>query len=570
MRSTFWGRVLIRILILPAAGWVASGQQTSDSGAKSAAPVPASSDPADFAKQSKVAVVVGQSDYDMALGFHPLRFAGNDAEELAGVLREAGYTIVGDCPPNTPPPTKGGGCALTGPLANRSKVKLALQHAVQVVNDGKGTLLFYFSGHGEQKGPTGEQYMVMYGGDESELQSTSYSVTELNKIMEGTTARKILLIDACRSGEADVSEKKDKNGESTVFRDMAVATGTRVMNSTRHPFSSWEDKDLGHGRFSFYLIKGLKGEALREDGLITFQSLFSYVKHGVDEEVAKHPGQPQQVHQSGDFDNDFILAGTAKPVSAAAAVVSTNRPRRAMLIGNDAYRKFALQGAVNDARAMNAALRQRGFISTLVENATGQAAEAAITQFAQSVQPGDDVLFYFAGNGVLADGQPFLTPVDYDSAVEATAVHRGITIVNVATPAKRSEADAERLFGFPLKKLLSLLALKTDVRKLLIFDICLNPPDSREKPQFLIPPVADGMTAMLFGASPGEEAYEAPTADGMHGSFTKAMLTVLKSGSKLTWPEFTAQVWDLTRKDGGRQTPFPFGYLRTEFRFAGQ
>ena len=44
-------------------------------------------------------VVVGESDYDAALNFAPLRFAGKDAEDLAQILEKAGYTIVGDCPP---------------------------------------------------------------------------------------------------------------------------------------------------------------------------------------------------------------------------------------------------------------------------------------------------------------------------------------------------------------------------------------------------------------------------------------------------------------------------------------
>ena len=152
MRTTSWGQILIRILtILPAAA-VLSAQQASDSGAKSAVPLHAPEDPAQFVKQSKVAVVVGESDYDLDLGFPPLSFAGKDAEELAEVLRANDYIIVGDCPSDKPQPARGGGCALTGSYANRSKVKLALQHAVQIVNDGKGTLLFFFSGHGEQKG----------------------------------------------------------------------------------------------------------------------------------------------------------------------------------------------------------------------------------------------------------------------------------------------------------------------------------------------------------------------------------------------------------------------------------
>ena len=179
-----------------------------------------------------------------------------------------------------------------------------------MVSDGHGTLLFYFSGHGVQKGPASPQYMVLYGGDYSDLDRAGLKVEELNKILSATSARKILLIDACRSGEGEAGDKKGGAGPNDVFREMAAASGTRIMNSTRHPYSSWEDKELAHGRFSYFILKGIQGEAAGPNGLVTFDSLFRFVKRGVEQESAKTRARCRRFTREGTLTGTFTSPGT--------------------------------------------------------------------------------------------------------------------------------------------------------------------------------------------------------------------------------------------------------------------
>ncbi len=60
-----------------------------------------------------------------------------------------------------------------------------------------------------------------------------------------------------------------------------------------------------------------------------------------------------------------------------------------------------LSNAVNDAREVQAALEQQGFVVTLVENPTSTQLESAIKDFISSRGQGKDdrLLFYFAGHG---------------------------------------------------------------------------------------------------------------------------------------------------------------------------
>ena len=87
--------------------------------------------------------------------------------------------------------------------------------------------------------------------------------------------------------------------------------------------------------------------------------------------------------------------------------------RRALLIGNDTY-KYAdpLKNAREDARAMAAELKGFGYEVSLHLDQSQKSMQAALRDFRDKVNAGDEVLFYFSGHAVEIDGKNFLTPVD--------------------------------------------------------------------------------------------------------------------------------------------------------------
>lgn len=87
--------------------------------------------------------------------------------------------------------------------------------------------------------------------------------------------------------------------------------------------------------------------------------------------------------------------------------------RRALIIGNDTY-KYAdpLKNAREDARAMAAELRGFGYEVSLHLDQSQKSMQAALRDFRDKVNAGDEVLFYFSGHAVEIDGKNFLTPVD--------------------------------------------------------------------------------------------------------------------------------------------------------------
>jgi hypothetical protein len=87
--------------------------------------------------------------------------------------------------------------------------------------------------------------------------------------------------------------------------------------------------------------------------------------------------------------------------------------RRALIIGNDSY-KYAdpLKNAREDARAMAAELKGFGYEVSLHLDQSQKSMQAALRDFRDKVNAGDEVLFYFSGHAVEIDGKNFLTPVD--------------------------------------------------------------------------------------------------------------------------------------------------------------
>ncbi len=73
---------------------------------------------------------------------------------------------------------------------------------------------------------------------------------------------------------------------------------------------SYEDEGLEQGVFSYYVAKGLRGEAAGPDGMITFDDLRNWVSDNMRRDGAEHQ-RPQIPYQLGESTGDFLLARKA-------------------------------------------------------------------------------------------------------------------------------------------------------------------------------------------------------------------------------------------------------------------
>ncbi len=345
-----------------------------------------------FLTEKKVAIVVGISDYPKESGFDKLNFAAKDAEDLAKALQKQGYSTQ----------------LLTDQHAMKSSIQAALEQAQDQISqdqDGRiprGTILFAFSGHGGQKEISGHarQYLVTYDAN-PRAGDLGYPKKEIEDALNKSgAARKMMFIDACR--ETTASSKSFPVLSS--FRDLRQAQGIKTFYSTAPGERSYEDKDAHNGYFTRYLLEGLSGKAATPEGLVTFDSLAKWVMHA----MRSDPKVPQTPYWDQQASGDFYIAGQVAN-------------KQALVIGIDTYADLTLHSAIAGAKQVHERLDANGFDTSYLENASFSEFQARIEALGKNIGPNDVALFYFAGQGGIASGKPFLMAADAKLPTQAVA-----------------------------------------------------------------------------------------------------------------------------------------------------
>lgn len=239
-----------------------------------------------FIQESKVAVVIGVNSYDSNSGLRPLRYAVADAKLLKATLKKQGYKVR----------------LLINHQANNNYILNAIKQAGKTLKN-KGTLLFFYSGHGFASG--NKNYLASYGTVANDLASSGLSLDILRHTIQKTGVQRVIMfIDACRNNPNLEGSKSVKNTSFT--RDNSE--GVRILYSTKYNEVSWEASQLGHGVFSYFLNKGLNGAAADNEGIISFSSIKKYVQQEVASWTFEHNMvSVQKPFSIGDSFGVFVL-----------------------------------------------------------------------------------------------------------------------------------------------------------------------------------------------------------------------------------------------------------------------
>ncbi|MEH1934504.1 MAG: caspase family protein [Nostoc sp.] len=167
------------------------------------------------------------------------------------------------------------------------------------------TILFYFSGHGIVEPNTQQAFLCLADTQKSDLQNTALALQELLLLLGNSGAQNQLVwLDACHSGRMTL--------KSTTIEPLLNATpklvevlqqsatkskGFYALLSCDTNQQSWEFPELGHGVFTYYLMKGLQGEAADTQGLIYVDSLYRYVYHQTLQYIDKSNQQLRLINQ---------------------------------------------------------------------------------------------------------------------------------------------------------------------------------------------------------------------------------------------------------------------------------
>ena len=206
------------------------------------------------AAERRYALIVGANEGK--LGEQPLRYAEQDAERVAEVLRERGSLPEENI------------VLLRGVEAGRlegAMVEISRRVAADVAAGDDPLLFVYYSGHA--------------GPDALHLGSSELELARLRELLEQTPAKlRILVLDACRSGEI-TRVKGVVPAESFEFHaeSKLETEGLAIITSAAAAEDAQESDRLRGGIFTHHFVNGLKGAADESgDGEITLTEAYRY------------------------------------------------------------------------------------------------------------------------------------------------------------------------------------------------------------------------------------------------------------------------------------------------------
>jgi tetratricopeptide (TPR) repeat protein len=222
--------------------------------------------PPSNAPAQSYAVIVGIAAYPKLAAKYQLHFPERDAQSIytALISPEGGNFKAENIK------------VLTGAKASLAGIRQEIGTWLPSVAKGDDRVVIYFAGHGFIY--QGKAYLAPYDFDMANVTGTGYPMDELGAIIGGKIHAKwkVLLTDSCHSGAITPEDTESLNhGLGNLTQSLFSLTASRDRES------SYESPELegGHGVFTYYVVKGLEGEAdiSPHDGIVTADELAEYV-----------------------------------------------------------------------------------------------------------------------------------------------------------------------------------------------------------------------------------------------------------------------------------------------------
>ncbi|MCA9114247.1 MAG: SUMF1/EgtB/PvdO family nonheme iron enzyme, partial [Planctomycetaceae bacterium] len=247
----------------------------------------------------RYALLVGVRKYGQSSTLRLLRYPEQDVEQLATVLRGAGYRSENVMVMTQ---TRGADDLRYYPLAKN--IRRELQVLLRDLRPAD-SLLIGFSGHGVQFRNAEESYFCPVDAS-LEDRSTLIGLNEIYEQLKQCPAKvKLLLCDACRNDPVADFTRRATVDLTSVTRPQQLQPpgGAAAFFSCSAGEVSYEDDKLQHGVFFHTVIEALKGKAdLDDDQSVTLPEMEIFVKKRVSDLVrARFDGarqMPQLVTRS--------------------------------------------------------------------------------------------------------------------------------------------------------------------------------------------------------------------------------------------------------------------------------
>jgi hypothetical protein len=240
---------------------------------------------------------------------------------------------------------------------------------------------------------------------------------------------------------------------------------------------------------------------------------------------------------------------TCQPEKTEITLKSAAPKRLALIIANGKYAKYPLKNPVNDGRAVKTQLENLGFTVSYKENLPLRDLKTAFDAFLADLGNHNIGLFYYAGHGLMVNGENYVQPVDADPT---------------------AEPDVE-FECYPLRRLIARMASTNPNGSNVIFwDACRNNPYRswhRGTGEPVFAPVQPAVgTLIIYATEPGKAAYDGNEENGL---FTSELVKHMNQPNVDIF-EMIDRIDRGLEERGFKQPPYIEGRLRGKFYFRTQ
>ncbi len=148
----------------------------------------------------------------------------------------------------------------------------------------------YYSGHGLPTQDGQGLYLLPPRADREVIDDTAIPSSKINAALQLAKPRSVtIFMDACYSGQARSGETLVASARPISLRteNRLFPDGFTVITASQHDQISSSSPDLQHGIFSYYLMRGMEGDAdANKDGKITLGEMQAYLLENVGRQAA--------------------------------------------------------------------------------------------------------------------------------------------------------------------------------------------------------------------------------------------------------------------------------------------